>query len=318
MTAQVRSTRRWYRTRNVQKTFAFYVFIAPWLLGFITLVVVPLAIGLLISFSNYDGLNLSTVKFTGFKNYGRLGTDPDALYSLGRVAVWAALNIPLWVVTSFLLAYVLNHAIRGRGVYRTLFYLPSVVPLVAVAWIGRILLHNSFGLVNQLLSEIFPGTVVHWLSTYAMYSLTGIAVWTGLGSGIIIFLAGLQNIPVELEEAALMDGAGKLRSFLHLTIPLMTPVIFFQVILSTVAALQYFSLPMLMAPNASSNAGVLSTPPDRSVYLYMIHVLRQAFGFQRYGYATALTWILVLIIVLLTALVFWSAPRWVYYETDTR
>jgi multiple sugar transport system permease protein len=220
----------------------------------------------------------------------------------------------LWLCLSFLLAYLLNNAIKGRGLFRTLFYLPSVIPLVAVAWIGRIMLTPSNGLVNQVIQLAFPGTAINWLSEYALYSLTSFAVWTGLGVGMVIFLAGLQNIPVELEEAALIDGATKLQSLRHVTIPLMTPVIFYQLILSIVAALQTFALPMLLAPSGGGNTGTLSTPPTRSVYLFMIHTFQQAFGFQRYGYANALSWFMVVIIVVFTLLLFWSAPKWVHYD----
>ena len=130
-TAARKSIRQRLSSRSTQKTFQFYLFIAPWLLGFIFLVVLPLAGGLAISVTNYDGLNLTTAKYVGLKNYARIFSDRDAMYSLGRVLVWTALNTPLWIFTSFLLAYLLNHAIKGRGIFRTLFYLPSVIPLVA-------------------------------------------------------------------------------------------------------------------------------------------------------------------------------------------
>ncbi|RIK56044.1 MAG: sugar ABC transporter permease [Chloroflexi bacterium] len=313
-----KSLRQRLASRRAQKTLSFYLFITPWLLGLIGLVVIPLAGGLFISFTNYDGLNLGNLKFVGIRNYTRIFTDADALYSLGRVLLWTALNTPLWLGLSFVLAFLLNQPIRGRGFFRTMYYLPSVIPLVAVAWIGRIMLHSSFGLVNQTLSLIWPGTAINWLTEYALYSLTAIAVWTGIGSGIVIFLAGLQGIPTELEEAAVIDGASKFQSFRHITIPLMTPIIFYQLVLSVVSAMQYFALPMLLAPSAGGNAGALATPPTKAVYLFMIHAFRQAFGFQRYGYATALTWFLVVLIMVFTAILFWSAPKWVHYETDMK
>ncbi|MCL4831221.1 MAG: sugar ABC transporter permease [Caldilineaceae bacterium] len=305
-------------SRSTKKSIAFYLFIAPWLLGLIVLTILPLLGGLALSFTNYDGLNLATMKFMAAKNYTRIFTDRDALYSLQRVLLWAALNTPLWLVLSFVLAYLLNQNIKGRGIFRTLFYLPSVIPLVAVAWIGRIMLHHIYGFVNQSLELVIPNVSINWLSEYALVSLTSVAVWTGLGSGIVIFLAGLQGIPLELEEAARIDGANKFQSFRNVTIPLMTPIIFYQLVLSLVSALQYFALPMLLAPSAGGNSGALSTPPTRSVYLFMIHAFRQAFGFQRYGYSLALTWFLVVVIILFTAILFWSAPRWVHYESDMK
>jgi multiple sugar transport system permease protein len=179
------------------------------------------------------------------------------------------------------------------------------------------MLHPTFGLVNKALSIIFPGVQINWLTEHAMIALTSIAVWTGLGAGIVIFLAGLQGIPVAMEEAAKIDGANRFQSLRHVTIPLMTPIIFYQLVLSIVTAMQYFALPMLLAPTAGGGAGALGAAPTRDVYLFMGHSFRQAFGFQRYGYATALTWFLVILILIFTALLFWSARKWVHSDTET-
>lgn len=314
------ATRTWRRrltSRSMQKNIAFYLFIAPWLLGLIFLVLIPVLGGVAISFTNYDGLNVGNLKFLGFRNYTRIFSDQDALWSLQRVLVWTALNVPLWLCISFILAYLLNQGIRARGFFRTMYYLPSVIPLVAVAWVGRLMLHPTLGLINQTLDIVFPGVQINWLTEYAMVALTTIAVWTGLGAGIVIFLAGLQSIPVALEEAALIDGANRLQSLRHVTIPLMTPIIFYQLVLSIVTAMQYFALPMLLAPTAGGGGGALGAAPTRAVYLFMVHSFRQAFGFHRYGYATALTWFLVILILLFTAVLFWSAPKWVHSDTDT-
>jgi multiple sugar transport system permease protein len=308
--------RRRLASRRMQKTFAFYLFIMPWLLGVIFLVLVPVIGGVAISFTNYDGLNLGNLRFLGFRNYARIFADQEAMWSLQRVLVWTLLNVPLWLCISFILAYLLNQGIRARGFFRTMFYLPSVIPLVAVAWIGRLMLHPTLGLVNKTLSLFIPGVQLNWLTEYAMISLTTIAVWTGLGAGMVIFLAGLQGIPVVLEEAARIDGANRFQSFRHVTIPLMTPIIFYQMVLSIVTAMQYFALPMLLAPTAGGGQGALGAAPTRAVYLYMVHSFRQAFGFHRYGYATAMTWFLVILILLFTAVLFWSARKWVYSDTE--
>jgi ABC-type sugar transport system permease subunit len=314
--ATVQPWRRKLASRKMQKNIAFYLFIAPWLLGFIFLVLIPVAAGLVISFTNYDGLNLGNLKFLGFRNYTRIFSDQDAMWSLQRVVVWTALNVPLWLCLSFILAYLLNQGIRARGFFRTMYYLPSVIPLVAVAWIGRLMLHPTLGLVNKTLDLIFPSVQINWLTEYAMIALTSIAVWTGIGVGIVIFLAGLQGIPVAMEEAAKIDGANRFQSLRHVTIPLMTPIIFYQMVLSIVTAMQYFALPMLLAPTSGGSGG-LGAAPTRAVYLFMGHSFRQAFGFQRYGYATALTWFLVILILLFTAFLFWSSRKWVHSDTET-
>ncbi len=314
---------RRFLTRKGEQNMAFYIFIAPWLLGFITLVLLPLIGGLILSFTNYDGLNwsplgdsaLNTIKFKGFDNYTRIFEDADAMWSLRRVFIWTGLNTPLWLIISFVIAYLLHQRIRGRGIFRTIFYLPSIIPIVAIATIGSQLFHQRFGLINQFMDIFIDGFSVNWLIDYAMISITSMAVWTGIGNGMIIFLAGFQGIPDSLEEAAIVDGANRWQRFWRITVPLMTPLIFYQLLLSLVTALQYVSLPLLMAPSGS-NAGVLSAAPQRNVYLFMIHAFVQGFGRQRLGYSLALTWFLVIIIVVFTVILFRTAPLWVHYENE--
>ena len=311
-------------SRQRQRNIAFYIFISPWLFGFVFLILLPLFGGLILSFTNYDGLNwvpfgdsaMNTIKFTGSRNYVRIFEDADATYSLQRVFVWTALNTPIWLVVSFCLAYLLHQKIRGKAFFRTIFYLPSVVPVVAIGVISVQMFHGLYGFINQFMQTIIPGFSVNWLTEYALPSVTSMAVWTGIGGGMIIFLAGLQAIPDVYEEAAVVDGANKWQRFRMITIPLMTPLIFYQLILSLVVALQYYALPLLMAPNTASTAGLLSSTPQRDIYLYMIHALRQAFTFQRYGYSLALTWFLVAIIMVFTFILFRTSSLWVYYENE--
>jgi multiple sugar transport system permease protein len=297
-------------SRTWRRTITFYLFIAPWLIGFVLLQVVPLIIGFLTSLTNYDGLNLATIKFVGLDNYARVFTDPDATFSFGRTLRWSALNTPAWIILSFVLALILNQDIRGRGVFRTLYYLPSVIPVVATVWVWKIFLDANYGLLNGMISLIRPGTATRWLSEYALQSLTAISVWGGLGSGMVIFLAGLQGIPGELEEAARIDGANTLQVFRHVTIPLMTPVIFFQLVLALIGSFQALVVPLLLA---TIGAGQASVPP-RATYLYMIHTYRQIFVYQRFGYGTAMLWLLFVVIMALTLLVFRTARYWVHYE----
>ena len=165
-------------------------------------------------------------------------------------------------------------------------------------------------MVNAIISIFRPGTAILWTTDYALPSLTMIAVWQGVGVGMVIFLAGLQGIPPELEEAAHIDGASKLGVFRHVTIPLMTPVIFFQLVLAIIGSFQQFALPMLLA------GGRMSSVPPQAAYFYVVHVMRQIFTFSRFGYGLALMWLLFVVIVLLTILVFWSSRYWVHYEVD--
>lgn len=296
-------------TRSQRRTLSFYMFIAPWLLGLIALGIIPLVLGLLTSFTNYDGLNLDSVKFVGARNYLRAFSDPDTAYSLGRTLLWTVLNVPLWLVACFGLAFILSRQQRGQGFFRTLFYLPSIIPLVATVWIWRIFLDANYGLLNGIASLFRPGTAVQWFADYGLASLTAISLWMGLGGGMVIFLAGLQGISVELEEAARIDGANIWQIMQFITVPLMTPVIFFQLILALISAGQQFVLPMLISNTASGAA-------NRSVYLYMVHTYQQIFVFQRFGYGSALLWLFFVLVLILTLILFRTSRFWVYYEAE--
>ena len=303
---------RLLKSRRWRRRFWFYLFIFPWLLGFVLLWVVPLALGFVTSLTNYDGLNIPTVRFVGLGNYVRaFGADPDVAYSLVQTLKWTALNLPAWMILSFILALILNQRVSGRGMFRTLYYLPSVVPTVALVWIWRIILDRNVGLLNAFISLFRPGTAIQWLTTYALQGLTVVAVWTGLGGGMVVFLAALQGIPDELVEAARIDGAGKLQVFRHITVPLLTPVLFYVLVQGLIGSFQQYVIPQLL----TGTGGVsLAKVPARSVYLYMSHTNRQIFVMQKFGYGTALLWLLFIFVAVLTILIFRTSRFWVYTE----
>lgn len=303
-------------SRERRHARTFYLFISPWLLGFILLTLVPLLVGLFISFTNYDGLNLSDLKIVGLRNYQRAFEDGETQYALQQTVLWTLLNVPLWLAFSFGLAMLMNQNVKGRGLFRTIFYLPSAVPVVATVWVWRIFLDKNYGLVNGVLGLVQPGTALPWLTDYALQSVTAISLWTGLGTGMVIFLAGLQDIPTELEEAARIDGANSWQVWRHVTLPLMTPVLFFQLVLALISSLQAFVVPTLLAVAVSSGNGLSSLPP-RGVYLYVIHTFQQIFVYGRFGYGIALLWLLFILIIVLTFVVFRTQRYWVYYETET-
>ena len=311
-TVDSRPRARWGRlalTRQQRRTLTFYAFVSPWLLGFVFLSVFPLLVGFITSLTNYDGLNLETVKFVGLDNYVRAFEDPDVSFSLGRTILWMLANLPLWLILSFLLALILNQDVKGRGFFRTLFYLPSLIPFTAAVTAWRIILEKNFGMLNAFISLFTPAPVaIGWLSDYSLPGMTSIAIWSGLGAGMVIFLAGLQGIPDELKEAAQIDGANGWQVFRHITLPLMTPVIFFQLVLGLIGSFQQLNLPLIV-----TKVGIAaSSVPPRPIYLYMIHTYRQIFTEGRYGYGTALVWLLTIGSLLLTAVVFWSEKYWVY------
>lgn len=306
-----------FQSRSSQRALAFYLFLAPWLAGLVFLWLIPLTVGLLMSTTNYDGLNLSNVKFLGLQNYQEALSDPDTLAGFGRTVIWVFINLPLWLCGSFGLALLLNQSIRARGVFRTLFYLPSILPPVAIAWIWKIFLDGNYGTLNGILGFVQPGIATQWLgNALALPSISAIATWTSVGAGSVIFLAGLQSIPVDLEEAARIDGASRFGVMRYVTIPLMTPIIFFQLILGLISGLQAFIFPMLIY-GGGVGGGINAKTIPQSINLYMINAFKQVFTYQRFGYGTALIWMLFVIVLGVTFVLFMTSRYWVYSETDT-
>jgi multiple sugar transport system permease protein len=250
------------------------------------LAIIPLAMGFYLSLTNYDGLNWHDLKFLGLRNYARAFDDNDVQHSLNRTLQWAVLNLPAWVSLSFLLALVLHRDMRGRGFFRTVYYLPQVMPLVATVWVWKIFLDKNNGLLNAMISLFRPGTSIPWLtSNVAIFGVTMMAVWGGVGWGMVIFLAGLQDIPDELVEAA---------------------------------RIEQFQIPLLLTGGRYGGmlgAGGEDFPP-RSVQFYMLNVLIETFSFSRFGYANALVWLLFVVIVALAVVLFWSQRYWVYIEAS--
>jgi multiple sugar transport system permease protein len=300
--------------RARREAISFYLFIAPWLLGFICLSLIPLVIGFMTSLSNYNGYNLSTVRFVGLDNYVRAFNDRNALYALGRTVTFTLITVPLNLLISFSIALLLNQQIVARGFFRTLFYLPSIIPLVAVAWIWKLMMDQNFGLVNALISYVVPNTAIRWLSDYPTAVLIMLSVWISTGGAMIIFLAGLQGVPRELEEAARIDGANLFQMFRAITLPLVTPVVFYQLVLSIIFSLQVLVEPILLGGTSSGSS--IGTMPPRPNYLYMVHTYNQIFINQRFGYGSALLWLLFAMILGLTLVVFRTSRYWVYYEMD--
>lgn len=309
-TTKISSTRHGFN-RTKRRTLTFYLFISPWLAGFLLITIIPLVLGLLTSFTNYEGISMATMRWVGLANYQEAFTsDPDVVFSLGRTLLWGLFNLPTWLILSFAMALILNQRTRGSGIFRTLYYLPSVVPVVAALTAWKIILDKNTGWLNAFLNNFQPGIATGWLSDYALQGMTMIAVWTGLGSGMVIFLAGLQNIPDELVEAAKIDGANVFQIFRHITLPLMTPILFLQVIMGLISSFQQLNLPLVLTQVGISRNAV----PPRPIYLYMMHVYQQIFVYHKYGYGVALLWLLFIAVLILTLVIFWSEKFWVFSE----
>jgi multiple sugar transport system permease protein len=285
-----------------QRTLSFYLFIAPWLLGFVIFTAGPILAALAFSFTNYD--IVTPPQFVGLGNYRRLWQDPLFGISLYNTLYYVWFAVPLGLITSLLLAVLLNQKVRGTSLYRTLFYLPSIVPTVANSLLWLWLLNPQWGLINSILRLVgIDGPL--WLASanWSKPALILMSVW-GSGATMVIFLAGLQGIPEQLYEAAAIDGANRWQSFWRITLPLMTPTIFFNLVLGIIGSFQVFTQAYIM-----TNGGPLD-----STLFYMLYLFRQAFSYLQLGYASAMAWILFLIISGLTYIQFKLAPRWVHYE----
>lgn len=275
---------------------------APWWLGFLFFLAVPMAMSLYLSFCDYPLLQPPV--FTGTQNYRQLAVDPVFHKVLGNTFIYAAGAIPLGTLVAVLLAVLLNRRVRGQGIFRTCIFVPTVVPVVATAVLWLWALNEQYGLLNQALGVVgIHGPA--WLASpgWAMSSLILVSLW-GVGSPVVIYLAGLQDVPEELYEAARLDGASPVRQFWHVTLPGISPVILFNVIVAIIGTWQIFALPYVM-----SNPG-----PERGTYFYTMYLYDNAYRFLKMGYASAMAWIQLLIILALTGLVFWVSRRMVHYR----
>ena len=299
-----------HRTRGRQKLGRlarqeereFYLFISPWIIGFILFGAGPIIASAVISFTDWS--LLSSPRWVGLENYERLFTDRLFSVTVKNTFIYAIGSVSFGIIAGFLLALLLNQKVWGMALFRTIFYLPSVVAGIATALLWINIFHPDFGLINYTLAQFGiqgPG----WLqsTTWAMPALIMMSVW-GAGGGMVIYLAGLQSIPEHLYEAAALDGAGPLRKFWHITVPMMSPVIFFNMIVGIISSLQAFVLILVM-----TNGG-----PANSTLVYGLYLYRTAFQYFEMGYASAMAWVLFIIIMLITALQFRLASRWVYYE----
>jgi multiple sugar transport system permease protein len=292
--------------RRRRVSFAGYAFLAPWLVGFFGLTLGPALASLYLSFTNYD--LIEAPRWVGLANYARIMTsDAKVSDSVAVTLIYVLLSVPLKLGFALVVALVLNKGIRGLPLYRALFYLPSLLGAsVAIATLWREIFSQD-GLFNRVLFGIFGIHGPSWVSDpdYALYALVLLSVWQ-FGSPMIIFLAGLKQLPQDLFEAADLDGATARQRFWKITIPMLTPVIFFNVVVQTIDALKAFTPAFIVS-------GGTGGPIDATLF-YTLYLYQEAFGYLRMGYAAALAWLLVIAIVALTALAFLTSRLWVHYD----
>lgn len=295
--------RRWSLARR--ETTTFYLCILPWLMGVLLFVLGPMAASLGVSLTRWD--LLSSARFVGLRNYGKLlQRDPLVWQSLKVTAIYTAAYVPLELIGGLALALLMNRPLRGIGLFRTIFYLPSVLPGVAFVVLWMWILHPEAGLINSTLALVgIQGP--RWLvdPDWALWALVLMSMW-GLGRSMVLYLAGLQGVPRQLHEAAAMDGAGAWRTFWSVTLPMLSPTIFFNLVLSVISTFQTFT-----SAYVSTDGGPLD-----STLFYVLYIFRQAFQFLDMGYASALAWVLFVIVLALTLLIVRTARVWVYYAGE--
>jgi multiple sugar transport system permease protein len=288
------------------------LFISPWLFGFLALSVFPILYTFFLSLTRYSGIRPPVI--IGITNYQRLTTDPLFWKSAYNTLFYTALAVPVGVLMALILAVAMNQKLREVAVYRAIFYLPSILPVFAISFIFIVFLNPGYGLVNALLHLVgLPSP--NWLGdpTYARISLVMIAQ-LGAGQWALVFLAGLRGIPIELYESAAIDGAGAWTKFRRITLPLMTPVILYDIIIGLSLGLQVFTSAFILTGGGGGRGG--GAGPDNALLTYVYYLYKQAFQFGQMGYAAALSVVLFVVSLILAGAVFRWARGWVFYEAE--
>lgn len=304
--------RRWRASWRRGDTRAAYAFISPWMFGFVFLTAGPMIASFVLSFTNYDGIGPTSG--VGMDNYRHLVEDPQVATSLMNTLFFAALRVPLSMALALALAMLLLRVGRAAGFFRTVFYLPVMTPSVAVGILFLLLFNGNMGLVNNALGFFgIPGPSWTTDGTWVKPGLVLTTLWA-LGSTVVIYLAALRNVPQDLYEAAELDGASRWKAFRHVTVPQISGALFFTLIVNTIASLQTFD----EAYTAFFGTANAQTYSHEAALFYVVYLFQQAFQFMHMGYASALSWLLFAVILVITLIQVKVSKRFVYYEGDTR
>ena len=298
--------RAWPRTKLARReALAFYLFISPWLLGFLAFTLYPMLASAYYSLTVY---NVVDMKFVGIQNFQALVTDDLFYKSLWVTAKYTFVGVPLGITLALAVAVLLNQKVPFLSFWRTIYYLPSVITGVAVALLWKWLLNPQYGLLNYLIFEPLgiEGPRWFWSETWVIPAYWIMGLW-GVGGTMVIYLAGLQNVPTALYEAAEIDGASAWQRFFKITIPMISPVILFTLVTNLIYTLQVFTQVYVVSDGMGG--------PSYASLVYVLYLFLNGFRWFRLGYASALAWVLFVIIVVLTLLMLKASQRMVYYET---
>lgn len=291
-------------TLQQRRNIVGYIFIMPFILGFLFWFLIPALVAAYLTFQKWN--LISPPQYVGLQNIERLFNDPLLLQSLKATFLYTFLSVPLSLTLSFFLATLINRQFRGIALFRTIYYLPSIVPAIANALLWAWMFNTEFGLINVII-RAFGGQKIAWLqsTTWAIPAFVILSLW-GAGGAMIIFLAGLQGIPDIYYEAAEIDGAGRWAKFRNVTLPLMSPIIFFNLVLGFIGSFQVFTIGYLITNGTGG--------PENSTLFLVLYIYRTGFRSQNMGYAAALSWVLFIILVVMSYFVFKYLGSRVYYE----
>ncbi|HET6551538.1 MAG TPA: sugar ABC transporter permease [Solirubrobacter sp.] len=306
--------RRWLSGFRERETWTAYLFILPWVIGFVALTAGPMIASLYFSFTDYGLQQIAgfdKTSYVGLDNYHELLDDPKVVTSLKNTLIYTVMTVPAKMTVALLLAMILARITFAAGFFRTVFYLPDITPPVAIGILILVLFNGSTGIVNRALELIgIPGpfwtTDPNWIKP----SLAIMSVWT-VGGTMVIYLAALKAVPAHLYEAAAIDGAGPWRRFFNVTLPMISPALFFTFIVLTIAGLQTFTEVYTAYFGAAGHAGAES--PDAAL-MNVVYLFRQAFVFFNMGFASAMAWLLFVLIMIVTAVQFVLSRRFVFYQ----
>ncbi|UYN90825.1 MAG: sugar ABC transporter permease [Anaerolineales bacterium] len=282
------------------------LFLSPWLVGFLIFTLLPTLASLAFSFTNYNPLHPDQISFAGLSNYQRLFTDPFFRQAIGVTLRFVAISVPFGIIIPLGLALLVNSEhLLGKNIYRALFFMPSMIPVVVNVMVWRGIMSTETGWLNRMLG-VFSIQGPSWFQDerWVLPALTLMGVW-GVGNAMIIMLAGLQNVPTELYDAAKVDGATGLQRFRHVTLPIISPIIFYQLVLALIGSFQYFTQAYIVSNGRGD--------PNGSTMFYNLYLYRTAFNFLDMGYGATLAWVMFVVVLLITIFLFRTQQRWVYY-----
>jgi multiple sugar transport system permease protein len=291
--------------RERKEVWAALIFLSPWIIGFVVFTAGPMIASLVLSFCRWD--MISPAKWVGFANYIEMAHDKLVYKSLSNTIIYSAMYIPTSIVTALALAMLLNQKLPGMRIFRTIYYLPTLTQGVATFVLWATVFESEIGLLNRILrpiTHLFGYEPPSWLhdTTWSKPAIVIMGVW-GVGGMMLIFLAGLQNIPEQLYEAAEIDGAGRWRQFFNVTLPMLSPVIFFNTILTTIGSLRVFDAAFVLTGGG----------PSKSTLFYVYYLFNRAFVHFNMGYASAMAWLLFAIVLVLTIIQVRVGQKWVHY-----